>query len=44
MRCLRAALRESPLMPLDESLAVLETADDLSRARSLRFTGEDNSL
>ncbi len=31
-------------MPRDESLAILETTDDLPRSWSLRFTGQDNSL
>jgi predicted dehydrogenase len=44
MRCLRAGLIESPLMPLDESLAILEATDDLRRSWNLRFGGEDNAL
>jgi predicted dehydrogenase len=31
-RCLREGLKESPLMPLDESLAVMETVDAIRRA------------
>ncbi|XXF78078.1 Gfo/Idh/MocA family oxidoreductase [Myxococcaceae bacterium GXIMD 01537] len=31
-RCLREGLRESPLMPLDESLAVMETVDAVRQA------------
>jgi hypothetical protein len=27
MRCLREGLRESPVVPLDDSIAVLEVAD-----------------
>ena len=38
MRCLRAGDRESPVMPLDETLAIMETMDairlDWSRAAS----------
>ncbi len=32
MRCLREGLKESPLMPLDESLAVMQTVDAIRRA------------
>ena len=31
MRCRRAGLLESPLLPLDETLAILETTDRLRR-------------
>ena len=40
MRCLRAALLESPLMPLDESLAILKTTDELRRSWGLRLGDE----
>ena len=32
MRCLRAGELESPLMPLDESVAILESVDALRRS------------
>jgi predicted dehydrogenase len=41
MRCLRSELLESPLMPLDETLAILETTDRLRRSWSLRYPVED---
>jgi len=40
MRCLREGLVESPIMPLDESVAILETMDELRRQWGLRFPGE----
>jgi len=40
MRCLRQGLIESPTMPLDESLSILETADALRRSWSLFYPGE----
>jgi predicted dehydrogenase len=41
MRCLRAGLLESPLMPLDETLAIMETSDSLRRSWSLRYPSEN---
>jgi hypothetical protein len=41
MRCLRAGLLESPVMPLDETLAILETSDALRRSWALTYPGED---
>ncbi len=40
MRCLRSGERESPLMPLAESVAILETADALRRSWGLRYPDE----
>ncbi len=40
MRCLRAGLLESPIMPLDESVAILTTTDELRRQWNIRFPGE----
>ena len=40
MRCLRAGLLESPIMPLDETKAILETADTLRRSWGLAYPGE----
>lgn len=39
-RCLRAGLLESPIMPLDESLRLLETTDALRRSWGLSYPGE----
>lgn len=38
-RCLRAGLRESEVMPLDESVAVMETLDRVRERIGLRFPG-----
>ena len=40
IRCLRAGLVESPIMPLAESVAILETMDELRRQWGVRFLGE----
>lgn len=37
-RCLRAGLTESPLMPLDETLAVLATLDEIRRQIGLDYS------
>jgi predicted dehydrogenase len=39
-RCLSAGLRESPIMPLDESLAVMGTLDAVRRQIGLRYPME----
>jgi hypothetical protein len=36
MRCLRAGLSESHVMPLDESVTILETADEIRRQWNFR--------
>lgn len=41
MHCLRAGLQESPLMPLDESLRIVATMDQVRAAWGLRYPGED---
>ncbi|WP_165985720.1 Gfo/Idh/MocA family protein [Streptomyces sp. YIM 98790] len=41
MRALRAGEKESPLVPLDGSLAVMRTLDRVRDAIGLRFPGED---
>jgi predicted dehydrogenase len=41
MRCLRSGLLESPLMPLDETLAIMETTDSLRRSWSLSYPVEN---
>lgn len=41
MRCLRAGEIESPLMPLDETVGVIETLDRVRDAWGLRFPGEE---
>ena len=40
IRCLRDGLCESPIMPLDESVAILATTDELRRQWGIRFPGE----
>lgn len=40
MRCLRSAATESPLMPLEETVAVLETLDRVRADWGLRFPVE----
>ena len=40
MRCLRTGLTESPLMPLDESLAIMRTLDTLRQQVGLRYPEE----
>jgi hypothetical protein len=43
MRCLGAGERESPVMPLDETVSVLETMDGLRASWGLRYPGEEGS-
>ena len=43
MRCLGAGERESPIMPLDETVSVLETIDEIRAAWGLRYPGERGS-
>ena len=40
MRCLREGLLESPVMPLEETVAILAVMDDLRDQWGLRFPGE----
>jgi predicted dehydrogenase len=40
MRCLRSGAGESPLMPLDETVAVIETLDRVRADWGFRFPGE----
>ena len=40
MRCLREGLVESPIMPLDESVAILEVMDELRGQWGVKFPGE----
>jgi hypothetical protein len=37
-RCLREGLTESPLMPLDETLAVMATMDEIRRQIGLDYS------
>lgn len=39
-RCLTEGLTESPLMTLDDSIAVMETLDELRRQAGVRYPGE----
>ena len=43
MRCLGAGERESPIMPLDETVSVLETMDEIRGSWGLRYPGEEES-
>jgi predicted dehydrogenase len=40
VRCLRAGMLESPIMPLDETRSVLETTDALRRSWGLAYPGD----
>ena len=40
VRCLRAGLIESPTMPLDESVSIMETLDEIRRQIGLRYPFE----
>jgi hypothetical protein len=40
MACLRAGKLESDLMPLDETLSIMETMDALRAQWDLRYPGE----
>ncbi|MGH2541160.1 MAG: Gfo/Idh/MocA family protein [Ardenticatenaceae bacterium] len=39
-RCLRQGLQESPVMPLDETVRIMETLDSLREPWGLRYPGE----
>jgi predicted dehydrogenase len=39
-RCLRSSLLESPVMPLDESVSIMETMDEVRRQIGLRYPFE----
>ena len=39
-RCIRAGLLESPVMPLDESVSILETMDEMRRQFGLKYPME----
>ena len=41
-RCLRAGLLESDVMPLDETLALMRTMDDIRKQWGLKYPMEDN--
>lgn len=41
MRCLRAGERESPVMPLDETLSIVRTLDQARAQWGLRYPGEE---
>ena len=40
MRCLRAGLKESPLMPLDESVQIMEIMDNLRKPWGLVYSND----
>lgn len=39
-RCVAAGLTESPVMPLDETVSIMETMDEVRRQIGLRYPGE----
>jgi len=41
MRCLAAGEKESPVMPLDETVAVLDAMDEIRHSWGLRYPGEE---
>jgi hypothetical protein len=41
MRCLRAGLRESPVMPLDETLALMGVLDTIRAQINLSYRADD---
>ena len=41
-RCLRGSLLESPVMPLDESVSIMETMDEVRRQIGLRYPFEEH--
>ena len=43
MRCLRAGKKESEIMPLDETICVLDAMDEIREAWGLRYPGEEAS-
>lgn len=43
MRCLRVGEKESQIMPLDETVSVLETMDEIRASWGLRYPGEEGS-
>jgi hypothetical protein len=38
-RCLRAGLRESPVLPLSETLSIMQTMDEIRRQIGLTYPG-----
>jgi len=42
-RCIRAGLSESPAMPLDESVQIMETLDEIRRQIGLIYPGEQHA-
>ena len=39
-RCLRAGLTESPVMPLDETITIMQTMDEARRQTGIVYPGE----
>jgi predicted dehydrogenase len=42
MRCLRAGLKESPILPLDETRSIVQTLDEIRAQWGLRFPVEED--
>jgi predicted dehydrogenase len=43
MRCLKAGLKESPLMPLNESIQIMEIMDSLRKPWGLKYSNDDKN-
>ena len=44
MRCLKAGLKESPFMPLDESIRIMEIMDKIRKPWGLIYSNDDRKL
>jgi hypothetical protein len=43
-RCLRAGELESPVVPLDDTIAILETIDEARRQIGVRYPADDPTV
>ena len=44
MRCLKLRLKESPFMPLDESVQIIEIMDNIRKPWGLRYSNDKNNI
>jgi dihydrodiol dehydrogenase / D-xylose 1-dehydrogenase (NADP) len=44
MRCLKLGLKESPFMPLDESVQIMEIMDNIRKPWGLRYSNDKNNI
>jgi dihydrodiol dehydrogenase / D-xylose 1-dehydrogenase (NADP) len=44
MRCLKLGLKESPFMPLDESVQIMEIMDNIRKPWGLRYSNDKNNV